>query len=347
MAVSTFWRLSRPLPIVAGLLVVAAGCMAHAGSTPKKNNGIQGATDRALSDYIARVRQQSEAEPHTMGSIWSDDGAFTRLASDVRAMHTHDLVSIVVVEALSASTDGSVKNSRASSANSQITSLFAKLSASNSLQNLVSQNSASALTAQGQSVTNSSLNTTVGGQVVSVLPNGILVIKAERQVTFNQQMQMIRLRGLVRPSDVNATIKCCLRPSLILNWKSLERESSMITRTAKTLWSACWNVWSSFSSSSRIWDDQLRCGLLVLAAASAPCFASAQQIHDATAHRVRIKDVGTIEGVRENQLIGYGIVVGLSGTGDSQQTVFPVQTLPDPGACRAPGGPACAGGTFP
>ena len=33
----------------------------------------------------------------------------------------------------------------------------------------------------------------------------ILVIEAERQVAFNQQTQMIRLRGLVRPSDVNAS----------------------------------------------------------------------------------------------------------------------------------------------
>lgn len=186
-------------------LIVAPHCSAHtAAPDSKKSNAIQGATDRALSDYIARVRQQSEAEPHAMGSIWSEDGAFTRLTSDVRAMHQHDLISIVVVEALSASTDGSVKNSRSSSASSQVASLFAKLSASNSLQNLLSQNSASALSAQGQSVTNSTLNTTVGGQVVSVLPNGILVIEAERQVAFNQQTQMIRLRGLVRPSDVNA-----------------------------------------------------------------------------------------------------------------------------------------------
>lgn len=186
-------------------LIVAPYRIAHAATpNPKKSNAIQGATDRALSDYIARVRQQSEAEPRAMGSIWSEDGAFTRLTSDVRAMHQHDLISIVVVEALSASTDGSVKNSRSSSASSQVGSLFAKLSASNSLQNLLSQNSASALSAQGQSVTNSTLNTTVGGQVVSVLPNGILVIEAERQVAFNQQTQMIRLRGLVRPSDVNA-----------------------------------------------------------------------------------------------------------------------------------------------
>lgn len=42
---------------------------------------------------------------------------------------------------------------------------------------------------------------------------------------------------------------------------------------------------------------------------------------------VLIRDVATVEGVRENPLIGYGIVVGLKGTGDSRQTIFTVQTL--------------------
>jgi len=41
----------------------------------------------------------------------------------------------------------------------------------------------------------------------------------------------------------------------------------------------------------------------------------------------RIKDLVSIEGVRDNQLVGYGIVVGLSGTGDRQQTVFSIQSL--------------------
>lgn len=41
----------------------------------------------------------------------------------------------------------------------------------------------------------------------------------------------------------------------------------------------------------------------------------------------RIKDVATIEGIRDNQLVGYGLVVGLHATGDSSQTVFPAQTL--------------------
>src|SRR5579871_1229834 len=41
----------------------------------------------------------------------------------------------------------------------------------------------------------------------------------------------------------------------------------------------------------------------------------------------RLKDLATLEGARDNQLIGYGLVVGLAGTGDRQQTVFSPQSL--------------------
>jgi flagellar P-ring protein precursor FlgI len=41
----------------------------------------------------------------------------------------------------------------------------------------------------------------------------------------------------------------------------------------------------------------------------------------------RLKDLVAIEGVRENQLIGYGLVVGLAGTGDRRQTLFSAQSL--------------------
>ncbi len=43
--------------------------------------------------------------------------------------------------------------------------------------------------------------------------------------------------------------------------------------------------------------------------------------------RVRLGDISSVEGVRGNPLIGYGVVVGLAGTGDSRQTIFTTQTL--------------------
>jgi flagellar P-ring protein precursor FlgI len=72
------------------------------------------------------------------------------------------------------------------------------------------------------------------------------------------------------------------------------------------------------SGASSWWRIALA-GTLALAAALAHA-ESAPQL-------ARIKDVATIEGIRDNQLVGYGLVVGLRGTGDSSQTVFPAQTL--------------------
>lgn len=47
----------------------------------------------------------------------------------------------------------------------------------------------------------------------------------------------------------------------------------------------------------------------------------------ARAEVTRLKELASIEGVRDNQLMGYGIVVGLAGTGDKQLTLFGNQSL--------------------
>jgi flagellar P-ring protein precursor FlgI len=43
--------------------------------------------------------------------------------------------------------------------------------------------------------------------------------------------------------------------------------------------------------------------------------------------KVLLRDITQIQGVRDNQLVGYGLVIGLNRTGDTQQTFFTVQTL--------------------
>src|SRR6185295_14359561 len=45
------------------------------------------------------------------------------------------------------------------------------------------------------------------------------------------------------------------------------------------------------------------------------------------AEAARIKDIADVEGVRTNQLTGYGVVVGLEGTGDGQQSLFTIQSI--------------------
>jgi flagellar P-ring protein precursor FlgI len=61
----------------------------------------------------------------------------------------------------------------------------------------------------------------------------------------------------------------------------------------------------------------LRFALLAVSCShESPCLAAS-----------RLKDLVSLEGVRDNQLIGYGLVVGLAGTGDRRQTVFSAQSL--------------------
>jgi flagellar P-ring protein FlgI len=56
--------------------------------------------------------------------------------------------------------------------------------------------------------------------------------------------------------------------------------------------------------------------------------ASSLVLAASLAHAERIKDISNIQGVRANQLIGYGLVVGLDGTGDmTTQTPFTVQSI--------------------
>ena len=44
--------------------------------------------------------------------------------------------------------------------------------------------------------------------------------------------------------------------------------------------------------------------------------------------QIRLKDIADTEGVRDNQLVGYGLVVGLNGTGDKlDNAVFTKQSL--------------------
>jgi flagellar P-ring protein precursor FlgI len=67
--------------------------------------------------------------------------------------------------------------------------------------------------------------------------------------------------------------------------------------------------------------------LLALLCLSLVAFAAPGPATTDDTRHVLIRDVTTIEGVRENPLIGYSVVVGLNRTGDSQQTQFTTQTL--------------------
>jgi flagellar L-ring protein precursor FlgH len=189
------------------VLICLSGAVGRDGLAQDKNTGLSKAADpasSAMDSYLKRVHAQDLSAPASPGSTWSDTGRLSRLMSDVRAFQPHDLISVVVTESIVSTANGSIQGARTSAANSQITALFSALSKSSSAANLLGATASDALTGTAQAADNSTLTTTLGGTVVEVLPNGVMVIEAARQVHFSQETQTIVLRGLVRPEDVSA-----------------------------------------------------------------------------------------------------------------------------------------------
>jgi flagellar L-ring protein FlgH len=166
----------------------------------KKNSGaIQ---SESLEGYLQRMQQVPLApSAPSLGSLWTDGGRLTDLSSDYKARHIGDLITITVIQNITATNAGSVSSQRNMSASSGITALPGELKTAG-VANLFSPNSAYSLAGKGQAATTSSLITSLAGRVVAVLPGGALVIEAERKLTMNNERQTLLLRGMVRAGDI-------------------------------------------------------------------------------------------------------------------------------------------------
>jgi len=116
-------------------------------------------------------------------------------------MHVGDLITIVVAQGTTANNANTVSTARTFNASSGISALAGHLKTSG-VQQIFSPQSSQNLSGKSQGSTTSSLNTTLAGRVVAVLPSRAMVIEAERQLTMNNEKQTILLRGLVRQGDI-------------------------------------------------------------------------------------------------------------------------------------------------
>ena len=163
------------------------------------NNKIQ---KESLASYVERMQQQAvDLKPNSPGSLWSDDGKLVGIASDYKAARVGDIVTIVVVQDVTAQNAGDVATARTYTANSGITALPAGIKTTK-VQSLFSPNSSATLAGKSSASTTSTLRTRLAGRVVAVLPTGQLVLEAERQVTMNNERQTVLVRGLARPGDI-------------------------------------------------------------------------------------------------------------------------------------------------
>jgi len=135
-------------------------------------------------------------------------------------MHVGDLITIVVAQGTTANNTNTVSTARTFNASSGITALAGQLKTTG-VQQIFSPQSSQTLSGKSQGATTTSLNDTLAGRVVAVLPSNAMVIEAERQPTMNNEKQTIILRGLVRPGDIapNGSIASNLIANLELELK--------------------------------------------------------------------------------------------------------------------------------
>ena len=185
---------------VANFIVCAAICCPAA--LPREKKPKPDTTATLMDDYLKRARNMNQPAPATPGSLWVSSGTLASLAMDYRALHAGDLVLIHLSDTFSAASAGENSQTRAFSAQSGITGLIGNIGTKNRLQNLFGGSSNSALDGKGSSTLSSNVNLDLSAQVLEVLPNGVLVVQAARDILVGNDRQTVVLRGLVRPGDL-------------------------------------------------------------------------------------------------------------------------------------------------
>jgi flagellar L-ring protein FlgH len=159
---------------------------------------------KARADYVARMQQQTTSPPAelTLGSLWTANGALTNLQADYKASRLNDVVTIVVVQRTTAQATGNVGTQRDFNTTSGISGLAGYIKPTSALSNLLTAQSSTKLKGAGSTDASTTMNTNLAGQVIAVLPNGNLVVEAERLVTINNQKETMLVRGVLRPGDI-------------------------------------------------------------------------------------------------------------------------------------------------
>jgi len=140
--------------------------------------------------YLASARK-TQARPQ----MWMAD-----LASDPKARRLNDLVTVSVIENLSAtgSADSNVDKS------SKADVVIPGTQIAEQLARLFPYSSETAHKGSGATTRSTQLSATVTARVVEVLPNGDLVIEGVREVDINGDRSLVILTGVVRQFDVQS-----------------------------------------------------------------------------------------------------------------------------------------------
>ena len=158
------------------------------------------------TDYLERLQLENPpaADQRTTGSLWAPGATLADLSADYKAHSLNDTVVVQVAVQTTAAQSGNLNSQRQFSTTSGISGLVGGI-ATHGTNPLLTAQSNTALKGQGQTASNTTFVTSLTGQVIAVLPNGNLVVEAERQIFMNNQHENLIIRGVARPGDISST----------------------------------------------------------------------------------------------------------------------------------------------
>jgi len=153
-------------------------------------------------------------------SLWADG---ENLFSDIKARRVNDLVTILIVESLSGSGAADTETSRDSSVDLELAeflgmatdfgiqdrSLLHNLynigdSSATKFNPVIQGSGKSDFKGEGDTNRKGALNATITAKVVEVMPNGNLVLESRKELTINNETQILVLRGMARGEDITS-----------------------------------------------------------------------------------------------------------------------------------------------
>lgn len=162
------------------------------------------------------VYAESRPTVSSLNSLWQDTPS---LYEDRKAKRLNDLVTINVVESITGSGGANTSTSRDSSADYKITDLFGMnldfnlhnvfglkdfYKGANKFSPTVKGSGVSEFEGKGNTSREGRLVGTITAKVVEVMPNGNLVLESRKEITINNEKQILILRGMVRQDDISA-----------------------------------------------------------------------------------------------------------------------------------------------
>ncbi len=143
--------------------------------------------------------------PKTNGSLWTE--ARGSMFGDNKGRTVGDIVTVVISESASASKEATTSTDRKSSMSAGVSTLFGlerSIGRATDLDPaaLVDTSATNGFTGSGKTARKENLVATLTTQVIEVLPNGNLRIAGNKTVTVNNEMQIVKLSGIVRSSDI-------------------------------------------------------------------------------------------------------------------------------------------------